>query len=142
MKPDPVILEFIGQVACLSALADAIRAKLNPNPVDVSVVMEDIGKLLDASITGATMPATPGVMLDLSKIDFEALAKRFKSSKTKNTDLEVLKNAGRGTMKLSEFKKLVDHYKENSIPVNTDLLIGLPGETAETLRSCSKSWLS
>jgi type I restriction enzyme R subunit len=29
--------------------------------------------------------------MDLSKIDFEALRRRFKESKHKNTDLEVLK---------------------------------------------------
>jgi type I restriction enzyme R subunit len=29
--------------------------------------------------------------MDLSKIDFEALRYRFKTSKSKNTDLEVLK---------------------------------------------------
>jgi type I restriction enzyme, R subunit len=77
VKPDPVALEFLGQVVCLSALSEAIRAKLNPEPVDVSMVMEDIGEVLDASITGVTMPATSGALLDLSKIDFQALAKRF-----------------------------------------------------------------
>ena len=35
--------------------------------------MGDIGKLLDASITGVDMPAKPAPVMDLSKIDFEAL---------------------------------------------------------------------
>ena len=52
VKPDPAALEFAGRVACLAAIADAIRTKLNPNPADISEVMGDIGKLLDASITG------------------------------------------------------------------------------------------
>jgi type I restriction enzyme R subunit len=53
--------------------------------------MGDIAKLLDASITGVDMPAKPAPVMDLSKIDFEALRCRFKTSKSKNTDLEVLK---------------------------------------------------
>ena len=37
------------------------------------------------------MAAKPLPLLDLSKIDFEALAKRFKDSKKKNIELEALK---------------------------------------------------
>ena len=36
VKPDPAALEFASRVACLTTLADAIRAKLNPNPPDIS----------------------------------------------------------------------------------------------------------
>jgi type I restriction enzyme M protein len=126
VKPDPVALEFLGQVACLSALSDAIRAKLNPEPVDVSMVMEDIGEVLDASITGVTMPATSGALLDLSKIDFQALAKRFERSKTKNTDLEVLKAAIRAQLEklirlnktradyADKFEELIESYNQGS----------------------------
>ena len=60
--------------------------------------MGDISKLLDDSITGVAMPAKPAPLLDLSKIDFEALGKRFKASKHKNTDLEVLKAAIRAQL--------------------------------------------
>ena len=42
MKPDPAALEFAGRVACLATIADAIRAKLNPNPPDISGVMGQI----------------------------------------------------------------------------------------------------
>ena len=74
VKPDPAALEFAGRVASIAAIADAIRTKLNPNPADITEVMGDIGKLLDASITGVDMPAKPAPVMDLSKIDFEALA--------------------------------------------------------------------
>ena len=84
VKPDPAALEFAGRVACLAAIADAIRTKLNPDPADITEVMGDIGKLLDASITGVDMPAKPAPVMDLSKIDFEALRSRFKDSKHKN----------------------------------------------------------
>jgi type I restriction enzyme R subunit len=113
VKPDPAVLEFVGRVACLSALAAVIRTKLNPNPVDVSLVMEDVAKLLDISITGATMPATSAALLDLSKIDFEALSKSFQQSKTKNTDLEVLKAAIRAQLeKLVRLNKTRADYTE------------------------------
>lgn len=93
VKPDPVALEFASRVACLSALGAAIRAKLNPNPPDISKVMAGINALLDNSITGHEIREEGPPALDLSKINFEALANRFKDSKHKNTDVEVLKAA-------------------------------------------------
>jgi type I restriction enzyme, R subunit len=93
VKPDPAALEFAGRGACLAAIADAIRTKLNPSPTDITEVMGGISQLLDASITGVGMPAKPAPVMDLSKIDFEALRKRFKESNHRNTDLEMLKAA-------------------------------------------------
>ena len=46
VKPDPAALEFASRVACLATLAAAIRAKLNPNPPDISQVM---GQINDAA---------------------------------------------------------------------------------------------
>jgi type I restriction enzyme R subunit len=113
VKPDPVVLEFAGRVMCLNAIAEAINAKLNPNPVDISKVMGDVAKLLDASISGVDMPAKPAPVMDLSKIDFEALRKRFKDSKRRNTDLEVLKAAIRAQLeKLIRLNKNRADYRE------------------------------
>jgi type I restriction enzyme R subunit len=126
VKPDPAALEFAGRVACLSAIGDAIRVKLNPNPPDINGVMGDIAKLLDASITGVDMPTKPAPVMDLSKIDFEALAKRFKESKHKNTDLEVLKAAIRAMLErlvslnktradfAEKFEELIESYNTGS----------------------------
>jgi len=126
VKPDPAALEFAGRVATLTAIADAIRAKLNPNPADITEVMGDIGKLLDASITGVGMPAKPAPVMDLSKIDFEALRSRFKESKHKNTDLEVLKAAIRAQLEklirlnktradfAVKFEELIESYNAGS----------------------------
>jgi type I restriction enzyme R subunit len=113
-------------VACLAALAGAIRAKLNPNPPDISTVMGKISELLDESITGATLPEHGPPTLDLSKINFEALAQRFKRSKHKNTDLEVLKtriraqlekllrlNRTRGNF-AEKFEELIESYNSGS----------------------------
>ena len=126
VKPDPAALEFAGRVACLAAISDAIRTKLNPNPADITKVMGDISKLLDASITGVDMPAKPAPVMNLSKIDFEALRKRFKESKHKNTDLEVLKAAIRAQLEklislnktradfAEKFEELIESYNQGS----------------------------
>lgn len=113
VKPDPAALEFAGRVACLTAIAEAIRTKLNPNPADISEVMGDIAKLLDASITGANMPGKPAPVMDLSKIDFEALRQRFKESKHRNIDLEVLKASIRAQLeKLIRLNKTRMNFQE------------------------------
>ncbi len=126
VKPDPAALEFSGRVAALGTIGDAIRARLAPSPGDVAAVMEGIEKVLDASITGTSMPVTAGALLDLSKIDFASLAKRFEKSNTKNTDLEVLKAAIRAMLErlvklnrtrtdyIEKFEELIDSYNSGS----------------------------
>jgi len=88
--------------------------------------MGDINALLDESITGVSIREQGPPALDLSKIDFEALAKRFRESKRKNTDLEVLKAAIRAQLeKLIElnhtradfaekFEALIESYNAGS----------------------------
>lgn len=98
VKPDPSALAYAQRVAGLIMLAAAIRAKLTPNPPDISAVMGDIAGLLDRSITGHEIREAGPPALDLSKIDFAALATRFKASKHKNTDLEALKAAIRARL--------------------------------------------
>ena len=126
VKPDPAALEFYGRAASLAAIAAAIRATLNPDPVDISTVITGINRILDASVSGVAIPITPGVILDLSKIDFEALAKRFKKSKAQNTDLEVLKAAIRAQLEKmielnptradfrDKFEEMIEAYNNGS----------------------------
>ena len=126
VKPDPVVLEFTGRVACIAALAEAIRAKLKPNPPDVSAVMNDINSLLDESITGHEISERGPPPLDLSKINFEALAKRFKQTRHKNTELEALKAAIRAKLEVMirlnqtradfalKFEALIESYNAGS----------------------------
>lgn len=60
---------------------------------DISAALDAIGKVLDKSIKGVLdVKEGPGP-IDLSRLDFEALAKRFATSKTKNLDIERLKAA-------------------------------------------------
>ena len=98
VKPDPAALEFAQRVAGIATLAAAIRAKLSPNPPDISAIMGQITGLLDESITGMTIREAGPPAIDLSKINFEALAQRFKESKHKNTDFEALKAAIRAKL--------------------------------------------
>ena len=113
VKPDPAAVEVAGRVACLGAIVAAIGTKLNPNEADITEMMGDLGKLLDASITRVDMPARPAAVIDLSKIDFEALRERFKDAKHKNTDLEVLKAAIRAQLeKLIRLNKTRADFQE------------------------------
>ena len=126
VKPDPAALEFAGRVALLVTIADAIRITLNPNPPDISKVMGELNALLDTSITGMTVREPGPAPLDLSKINFEALAARFGHSKHKNTDLEMLKVAIRAQLdKLlrlnrtradfaEKFEELIESYNAGS----------------------------
>jgi type I restriction enzyme R subunit len=126
VKPDPAALEFASRVACLATLGEAIRAMLNPNPPDISQVMKAINGLLDESITGHEIRESGPPALDLSKINFEALAARFKKSKHKNSDLEVLKVAIRAQLEkmirlnrtradfAGKFETLIESYNAGS----------------------------
>ncbi|MFN6138413.1 MAG: type I restriction endonuclease subunit R [Planctomycetota bacterium] len=93
VKPDPAAVEFSERVAGIATLAGAIRAKLCPNPPDIATILQQIGGVLDESITGLTIREEGPPAINLAKINFEALAAQFKESKHKNTDLEVLKAA-------------------------------------------------
>ena len=126
VKPDPAALEFASRVACLATLGEAIRAMLNPNPPDISQVMKAINGLLDESITGHEIRESGPPALDLSKINFEALAARFNKSKHKNTDLELLKVAIRAQLEkmirlnrtradfAGKFETLIESYNAGS----------------------------
>ncbi len=97
VKPDPVAVEFAVRCGSIRALADYIRNRADPP--DISHVMQGIQELLDRSIGAEPFKIEDKVSgyhaIDLSKIDFEALAKRFEKEKPRNTDLERLKAAVR-----------------------------------------------
>ena len=122
VKPDPAALEFTSRVAIMIVIGETIRATLNPNPANITQIMGDIGKLLDSSITGVGMPENPVPVMDLSKIDFEALRRRFRQSRHQNTDLEVLRETVRAMLErlvrlnrtranfTDKFEELIDSY--------------------------------
>ncbi len=49
-----------------------------------------------------------------------------------SADQEVLEKSGRGQIRLDDLKKNIMHYMENNKEVSTDLLLGLPGESAKS----------
>jgi type I restriction enzyme R subunit len=126
VKPDPVAIEFASLCGCLAAIADEIRTTVNPP--DISHVLDGIYKLLDESI--AAVPFTIGdeqrVFYDHTKIDFEALQKKFDNKKPTNTDLERLKAAVKAQLErmvllnrtradyLEKFQELIDGYNAGS----------------------------
>lgn len=130
VKPDPAVLEFASRVACLATIADTIKARTGRGPIDVSGIMYDLNALLDRSIAadGFVINEANGEYgrIDLSKIDFEALAARFGTSKSKNIDLEQLKAAIRAQLDklvrvnrtradyLAKFEELIESYNAGS----------------------------
>ncbi len=109
--PDPVAKDFAPETVLLAVIASKIRI-LTPKP-DISEVMDDVEALLNDSI--ATEPyhieaqEKPAPLVDLTKIDFEKLAKEFETSR-KRTEAEKLQAL------IS--KKLGDMLRANKSRVN------------------------
>jgi type I restriction enzyme R subunit len=126
VKPDPSAVELAPRCDCILAIAERIRT--TTDPPDISHVLEGIQELLDQSI--AAVPFTIGEKgsgyFDLSKIDFEALGKKFEKNKPTNTDLEHLKAAVRRALErmvrlnrtradyLEKFQELIGSYNAGS----------------------------
>ncbi len=131
IKPDPSVLEFVSLVYCLGVIADEIRLRTGESkPADISVVMAKVNELLDESIAadGFSIRADDDgrAIIDLAKIDFEKLAKRFKQSKKKSINLEQLKAAIRAQLEklirlnktradyLTKFEELIESHNSGS----------------------------
>jgi type I restriction enzyme R subunit len=97
LKPHKSAAGFAPRMATVIALADQIRDECSPEKVDLSQVLGRIGQVLDRSIKGVVI-AKEVPTIDLSRIDFKALAKKFDKSATKNLDLERLKAAIRAQL--------------------------------------------
>ncbi len=128
VKPDPVAIEFMQRCGCLAAIAECIRTITDPP--DISHIMQGIQDLLDSSIAAEPFKIrqkTEGYgHIDLSKINFEALRKRFEDKKPSNTDVERLKAAVRAQLErmvrlnptradyLAKFQDLIEGYNSGS----------------------------
>ena len=126
VKPDPAAIEFAPRCGCLAAIADEIRT--TTDPPDISHVLQGIEELLDESIAAVpfTIDDKRGGYFDLSKIDFEALKKKFDKKKPTNIDLERLKAAVKVQLErmvllnrtradyLEKFQELIDGYNAGS----------------------------
>ena len=94
----PEVITAAGDELARARSAMSLEAANREVDLLLKEVVGDIGKLLGDSITGVDMPAKPAPVMDLSKIDFEALRSRFKEPPYMNTDLEVLKAAIRAQL--------------------------------------------
>ena len=105
VKPDKAAIEFVGMCSLLATLADEIKLQTGEGETpDITPIMGKLNDLLDRSIGAEGFTIAEGAagarhgVIDLSKINFEALAKKFKESKQKNLDIEKLKAAIRATL--------------------------------------------
>jgi type I restriction enzyme R subunit len=105
VKPDKVAIEFAPMCSLLATLADTIKTQTGEGETpDITPIMGKLNDLLDESIGAEGFTIAEGQagarhgVIDLSKINFEALAKKFKESKQKNLDIEKLKAAIRATL--------------------------------------------
>jgi type I restriction enzyme R subunit len=126
LKPDPAAAEFAPRAELIVDLALAVRVLTRPDKPDVSEVLGGISRLLDRSITGLEIRNDGPPPIDLSKVDFAELARRFRDSKTKSTDLEALKAAVKArlarVLRLNrtrtdfreKFESLIEEYNSGS----------------------------
>src|SRR5581483_2384467 len=128
VKPDPVAVQFAARCGSIRALADYIR-NLN-DPPDISRVMQGINDLLNRSIGAQPFTikdkGSGYAGIDLSKIDFEKLAKRFDKKKPTSSDLERLKAAVKAQLErmvrlnrtradyIDKFEVLIEAYNSGS----------------------------
>ncbi|MBL7983184.1 MAG: type I restriction endonuclease subunit R [Flavobacteriales bacterium] len=128
VKPDKRAAQFANRISAIATIAGAIRAQVGNGTADISGVMAGINALLDESIAseGFVIQDDLGAPLDLSKIDFEALAQKFKSSARKQTDIERLKAQIKARLErmvrlnptradyLEKFNELIESYNSGS----------------------------
>ncbi len=123
--PDVRATEFSERSRCLRAVAAEVKSKLPPT--DISEVLHDIEVLLDDSVSSEGYVITSDIRtVDLSKFDFEALAERFKNSKTKRAEIELLKGSIEQTLQkmiaqnrtrmdfLEKFQQMLDDYNSGA----------------------------
>ncbi len=132
--PDRCADEFSPVCKALRAIADKIRSEIEPP--DISGVMQSLEKLLDESVAtegyvireSGTLPYEAERRIDLSKIDFEGLKKKFEKGfqRTKAEKLRrflevkvtamVQLNRSRYDY-LERFQRLIDEYNAGSVNV-------------------------
>lgn len=129
LLPDERAAPFLKPVAVFHTLSDAVRAKLGP--VDISAISDRIAEIIDEKLEGVAILTpivegdTPEGRVDLSGVDFEALAKLFDSSPKVATE-RLRESAEETTRRMAErnptrvklverLEKLVAEYNAGSI---------------------------
>jgi type I restriction enzyme R subunit len=123
VKPDPAVNEFQPICTLLAVIAEKIRSL--SGPVDISDVMVEVEKLLDRSIDARGYIIQGQTPVDLHRIDFEALRKRFEEGR-KRIELEKLRNSIEAKLQemiqlnrsrmdyLAKFQQMIDEYNAGS----------------------------
>ena len=131
VKPDPAIIPYVSRCGALAVIANTIRSRMGEtSQSDISPVIEQVNELLDASITADSFQITESAkgnrLLNLAKIDFQALSERFPKSPRKNVEIEQLKAAVQATLDrmirlnptridyLRKFETLIESYNAGS----------------------------
>lgn len=129
VMPDPIIPELAPRCQVVAELAKAINA--TKAPVDITKVLEDIGKKLDSAIVAEphVEPGEEAKTIDLSKIDFAVLEAKFAKTDTKNTEAQKLRalierkldnlirlNASRYDY-LDRFQKMIEDYNSGALSI-------------------------
>ncbi len=129
--PDPSAQEFGIELTPIQRIADTIRALVPP--ADISLVMQQVEGLLDRSIAtegyiirDANMPYDDGRWIDLSQIDFEKLAKKFKTGHQRTLNEKLKATVAKKLMTmvrlnrtrmdyLERFQAMIDDYNAGSL---------------------------
>jgi type I restriction enzyme R subunit len=129
--PDPAAHEFAVEVTPIQVIAYKIRA-LTP-PADISLVMQQVEGLLDHSIaTEGYLIHEPGVRngydhwIDLSKVDFDKLAEKFKTGRKRTVNEKLKGTVAQKLMAmvrlnrtrmdyLERFQAMIDAYNAGSL---------------------------
>ncbi|MEP4076492.1 type I restriction endonuclease subunit R [Haloferula sp.] len=129
VMPDPIIPTLAPTAQVIAELAKAVRA--DADPVDITAVLEDIGKKLDGAIIAEphVEPGEKAKTVDLSQVDFGVLEKKFAKSQTKNLEAQQLRalierkldnmirlNASRYDF-LDRFQKMIEEYNNGAMSI-------------------------
>jgi type I restriction enzyme R subunit len=129
VMPDPVIPLLAPRAQVIAELAKAVRAQ--KETVNITEVMGRISEVLDKSIVTEAQkkPGAEAKTIDLSKIDFEVLEKKFAKTPNKNIEAQQLRalierkldnlirlNASRYDF-LDRFQKMIEAYNSGALSI-------------------------
>lgn len=152
--PDERANEFVKTRNLLAVIAEKIESY---SPVaDISAVVRDVERLLDSAVLARDyVEGKPPRLVDLSRLDFEALKQRFSKGR-KHIEVEVLKNqiaAKLGRLLrhnktrsgfMEKFQRLIDDYNSGAINLEAyfEELVKLARGLEEEEKRCIAEGLS
>ena len=129
VMPDPVIPLLAPRAQVIAELAKAVRAQ--KEPVNITEVIGKISEVLDKSIVTEAQkePGAEAKTIDLSKIDFDVLERKFAKNPNKNIEAQQLRalierkldnlirlNASRYDF-LDRFQKMIEAYNSGALSI-------------------------